>query len=95
MILGKVIGHVWATRKEESLNGLKFLVIKPIDHLGGADRPEITAADAVGAGIGGDTVMVVRGGSSARKVLQKDHCPLDAMVVGIVDEVDVDRTMNI
>ncbi len=93
MILGKVIGHVWATRKEESLNGLKFLVIKPIDHLGGADRPEITAADAVGAGIG-DTVMVVRG-SSARKVLQKDHCPLDAMVVGIVDEVDVDQTVDI
>ncbi len=93
MILGKVIGHVWATRKEESLNGHKFLVVKPIEHTSDIIRPEITAADAVGAGIG-DIVMIVQG-SSARKVFENEHCPLDAIIVGIVDEVDVDKLEGI
>lgn len=89
MIVGRVIGNVWATRKENTLNGLKLLVIKPIDHLTGLDRPEMVAADAVGAGIG-ETVLVVTG-SSARRSLNKEDCPIDAMVVGIVDEVEINR----
>lgn len=87
MIVGKVIGNVWATRKDQALNGLKFLVVKPIDHDSDMNRPELVAADSVGAGIG-ELVLVVTG-SSARRVLDKDQCPLDAMIVGIVDEVEV------
>ncbi len=93
MIVGRVIGNVWATRKENSLNGLKLLVIKPIDHLSGIERPEMVAADAVGAGIG-ETVLVVTG-SSARRALNKEDCPIDAMVVGIVDEVEINRNIEI
>lgn len=89
MIVGRVIGNVWATRKENALNGLKLLVIKPIDHLSNIERAELVAADAVGAGIG-ELVLVVTG-SSARNSLNKEHCPIDAMVVGIVDEVEIDR----
>ncbi|GAB6106651.1 EutN/CcmL family microcompartment protein [Fusibacter bizertensis] len=93
MIVGKVIGNVWATRKENALNGLKLLVIKPLDHYSGIDRAEMVAADAVGAGIG-DTVLVVTG-SSARRALDKEACPIDAMIVGIVDEVEIDRNIEL
>lgn len=92
MIVGRVIGNVWATRKENALNGLKLLVIKPIEHLSGVERPEMVAADAVGAGIG-ETVLVVTG-SSARRSLNKKDCPIDAMVVGIVDEVEINRQIE-
>jgi len=87
MIVGKVIGNVWATRKDPALNGLKLLVVKPIDHYTHNGRPEMVAADSVGAGIG-ELVLVVTG-SSARRCLGKDACPIDAMIVGIVDEVEV------
>ncbi len=93
MIIGKVIGNIWATRKDSGLNGLKLLVVKPIDHYSGIDRPELIAADSVGAGIG-ELVLVVTG-SSARCALEKNHCPIDAMIVGIVDEVEVDRNLEL
>ena len=93
MIVGKVIGNVWATRKDQALNGLKLLVVKPIDHYSGLELPELIAADSVGAGIG-ELVLVVTG-SSARRALGKEHCPLDAMIVGIVDEVEVDRHIEL
>lgn len=93
MIVGKVIGNVWATRKDSALNGLKLLVVKPLDHYSGTDRPELVAADAVGAGIG-EVVLVVTG-SSARRSLDKEQCPIDAMVVGIVDEVEIDKRIEL
>lgn len=101
MIIGKVIGNVWATRKEESLNGLKLLVIKPVDYSSiesdnegpSSDfvksRHEIVAADSVGAGIG-DLVLVVSG-SSARRGLHKTETAVDATVVGIIDEVEISQ----
>lgn len=89
MIIGEVIGNVWATRKEQTLSGLKMLVIKPIDHYSGASRPELVAADAVGAGVG--DVVLVATGSSARKALDRRECSVDATVVGIVDEVEISK----
>lgn len=99
MIIGKVIGNVWATRKEESLNGLKLLVIRPVEYSSIDSnekkiktdslklRHEIVAADCVGAGIG-DLVLVVSG-SSARRALHKTEIAVDATVVGIIDEVEL------
>lgn len=92
MIVAKVIGNVWATRKDPALNGLKLLIVKPIDHSSDHGRPEMVAADSVGAGIG-ETVLVVTG-SSARRCLGKESCPIDAMIVGIVDEVEVNAEMK-
>lgn len=92
MFVGKVIGNVWATRKDAALNGLKLLVVKPIDHYSDHGRPEMVAADSVGAGIG-ELVLVVTG-SSARRCLGKDACPIDAMIVGIVDEVEVNLDLK-
>lgn len=88
MKVAKVIGTIWSTRKEERLNGLKLLIVQPIDLRGGAnDRAPIVAADTIGAGIG-ETVLVV-GGSSARSAVDDMRIPVDASVVGIVDDQEL------
>ncbi|WP_372995952.1 EutN/CcmL family microcompartment protein [Lutispora sp.] len=90
MIMGKVIGNIWATRKEETLNGLKFLVVKPLDYGKESNAPAFIAIDVVGAGVG-ETVIVTKG-SSARKVMGKGDIPVDASIVGIIDMVEVEKT---
>ncbi|MEK6264989.1 MAG: EutN/CcmL family microcompartment protein [Clostridium sp.] len=89
MIIGKVIGNVWATRKDEKLNGLKFLVIEPPKSSTGQDSTIFVAADIVGAGIG-DNVLVTKG-SSARASLHIKDAPVDAVIVGIIDSLEVDE----
>lgn len=84
MIIGKVVGNLWATRKEESLNGLKLLIIKPM----GSEKETIVAVDKIGAG-NGDRVLIACG-SSARNVLDRKDTPVDATVVGIIDELEID-----
>ena len=88
MIICKVIGHVWATKKEESLGGMKLMVVREDDKRTGAS---FVAADIVGAGIG-EKVLVVSG-STARKALGSDDLPVDAAIVGIIDSLEVDRTV--
>lgn len=88
MIIGEVIGNVWATRKEESLNGFKFLVIKPIDYSSKKEGNTIVAVDSVGAGTG--EIVLVAKGSSARKIMGNIDAPIDATIIGIVDEVELD-----
>ena len=91
MIIGNVIGNVWATRKDDKLNGLKFLVVKPINYNSSKEAPVFVAVDSVGAGIG-ETVLVVKG-SSARVSLSDEAIPVDATIVGIVDTVDIDESV--
>ncbi len=89
MRVAKVIGNIWATRKEEKLSGLKLLLIQPINPLNGVcDHIPIVAADIIGAGVG-ETVLVVSG-SSARGAAGDMSIPVDATVVGIVDDQDID-----
>nr|WP_321465984.1 EutN/CcmL family microcompartment protein [uncultured Desulfobulbus sp.] len=90
MIVGNVVGNVWATRKEESLNGLKLMVVLPIDPVSGETRPCLVAADHVGAGVG-ETVLVTTG-SSARQAMGKSGVPVDASIVGIIDQVDIPKS---
>ncbi|MCG8684380.1 MAG: EutN/CcmL family microcompartment protein [Desulfobacterales bacterium] len=87
MIVGKVVGNVWATRKEETLNGLKFMIVVPDDPVNPGQRDSLVAIDQVGAGIG-ETVLVAQG-SSARKTVQHVDAPVDAAIVGIIDEMEV------
>lgn len=92
MILARVIGHVWSTRKEESLRGLKFLVVQPVTlsyREDGTPKLEETgnslvAADQIGAGE--DEIVMVAGGSSARQGLANNSIPIDATIVGIIDK---------
>ncbi len=89
MIMGKVVGNIWATRKDESLNGLKFLVIKPVEYEKEGKSKTFIAADAIGAGVG-ETVLVTKG-SSARWVFGNNSIPVDATIIGIIDIVEVEK----
>ncbi len=89
MIIGTVIGNVWATRKEEALNGLKLMVVQRLDLADGSKHESFVAVDCVGAGIG-ERVLVVCG-SSARKAMPSTSTPVDAAIVGILDEPKGDR----
>ncbi len=87
MIIGEVVGNVWATRKNESLNGLKLMVVKRVDSYKSTENERFVAVDFVGAGIG-DKVLVTTG-SSARIAMDNPDSPVDATIVGIIDEVEV------
>lgn len=83
MIIGKVVGSVISTRKNENLVGNKFLIIEPIKSMAHAgDR--LVAIDNVGAGIG--EVVLVATGSAARIGCGMESSPIDAAIVGIIDE---------
>ena len=87
MFLGKVVGTVWATRKDESLVGMKFQIVK---HVGLDYRVKdsfVVAVDTVQAGVG-DIVLVVSGSSSRQTELTKNK-PVDAVIMAIVDKLDV------
>lgn len=87
MLLAKVVGTVVATRKEQSLDGLKFLLLRTIDAEGEPSGPSVVAADAVGAGVG--EVVMYASGSSARQTVMTDKRPVDAVVMAIVDQWEV------
>lgn len=88
MIVARVIGNVWATRKEESLRGYKLLVVRQVDERAQMVGEPMVAVDLIGAGVG--ELVLVTTGSSARKIQSGEESPIDAAVVGIVDSMDVE-----
>lgn len=87
MFLGKVIGTVWSTKKDENLVGAKFLIVNELDlDLNEKDR-FVVAVDSVGAG-DGEVVLVATGSSSRQTEFTKDK-PVDAVIMAIVDKLDV------
>ncbi len=87
MLLAKVVGTVVASRKEESLIGLKFLLLRNADTDGKLSGAPVVAADAVGGG--GEGVGLYARGSSARQTVGTDKRPVDAVVMAIVDQWEV------
>lgn len=88
MQVGKVIGNIWATRKEQKLSGIKLLIVKPINYLDeNLNICPVIAADMIGAGVG-ETVLIVSG-SSARSATGDMSVPVDMAVVGIVDDKEI------
>ena len=83
MIICRVIGHVWATKKEERLEGLKLMVVREEDGPKGTEDKTYVAADVVGAGIG--ELVLVATGSAARIGCDAESSPIDAAIVGIID----------
>ncbi len=81
MIIGKVVGSVVSTRKNEKLIGSKFMIVETAAEMGETKR--LVAVDNVGAGIG-ETVLVATG-SAARIGCDQESAPIDAAIVGIVD----------
>ena len=92
MIIARVIGNVWATRKEENLNGLKLLVVQPIDSNNQPIRQELVVADRIGAGI--DDEVLITSGGAARYILTGSPLPIDAVVIGIIDSTEVRGETN-
>lgn len=88
MKVAKVIGNIWATRKEARLNGLTLLIVQELDVSDGAcTGAPFVAADVIGAGFG-ETVLVV-GGSSARGAAGDMSIPVDAAVTAIIDNFEL------
>lgn len=87
MNLAKVLGTVVATRKESSLDGLKFLLLGVMGPDGKATGASLVAADAVGAGAG--ELVLFATGSSARQTLATENRPCDAVVMAIVDSWEI------
>lgn len=87
MLLGKVIGTIWSTRKDEKLVGAKFLIVKELDLEKKLKDNFIIAVDSVGAGVG--EVVLFATGSSARQTSQTKNKPVDAVIMAIVDKLDI------
>lgn len=88
MRIAKVIGNIWSTRKDENLSGLKLLIVQPLNIIDGKhDKVPIIAADTIGAGVGERVIIV--SGSSARSAVGDMSIPVDATVVGIVDDQEI------
>lgn len=88
MIIGRIIGTVVCTRKDERLTPFKLLIVQPLDTSGKAIGNYLIAVDTVDAG-SQDRVLIVSG-SSARMTTQTKDCPVDAAIVGVVDTIDFD-----
>ncbi len=87
MILGKVIGTVWSTRKDENLVGAKFLIVRHLNLDYSPKDSTLIAVDSVGAGVG--EVVLVAQGSSARQTAFTKNKPIDAVIMAIVDKLDI------
>lgn len=87
MLLGRVAGTLVASRKEATMEGLKFLVIRQVDVDGSDTGGYVVAADAVGAGVG--EIVMFATGSSARQTEATRDRPCDAVVMAIVDTWEV------
>jgi microcompartment protein CcmK/EutM len=87
MILARVVGTVVATRKDERLVSHKLLLARPVDPKGQPEGGYLVAVDTVDAGFG-ELVLIVSG-SSARMASGMKDCPVDAVIVGIVDTVTI------
>lgn len=83
MIVGKVVGSVVSTRKSDNLIGQKFMIIEPVQHMKGSLN-QLVAIDNIGAGVG-EFVLVAQG-SAARIGCGLDAAPIDAAIVGIIDD---------
>lgn len=88
MKLGRVVGTVVASRKDEKLEGLRLYMVQDLS-LGITGRESfVVAVDSVGAGV--NEVVLYASGSSARQTRETDGRPVDAVIMAIVDTVEVD-----
>lgn len=89
MILGKVIGNVVSTVKNKTLEGFKLMLVKQADLSGNPFGKPLVAVDSVDAGEG-DLVLMLKEGGSAKIVLKRNKMPVNLVIVGVVDTVDLD-----
>ena len=89
MFLGKVVGTVWSTKKTPDLEGVRFLIVHPIDLDKEPTKNIVVVADRLGAGIG--EVVMCAYGKAARSAIGNQEMSIEAAVVGIIDRMDLDE----
>ena len=87
MFLARVVGHLWCTAKNASLEGKKLLVVQPLDPKLQPKGKPLVAVDSIGAGAG-EVVYYCRGREASFPWLPNDT-PTEATIVGIVDKVEI------
>ena len=91
MLLAKVIGNVWSTKKKDEISALRLLFVQPLGKDLKSDGNVLVAADEVGAGFG-EMVIVTQGAPAMQAFRKEALIPIDAVVVGIVDNIDMANT---
>ena len=87
MLIGKVVGSVVATRKDEKLENQKLLVVQVHDHTNKPKEQYVVAVDSVGAGQ--EDIVLYATGSSARQTTMTENKPCDAVIMAVVDSWDL------
>jgi microcompartment protein CcmK/EutM len=90
MFLGRVIGRLWSTAKNESLTGQRLLIVQPVTPEMQPSGKQVVCTDATGAGAG-ELIYWARA-KEASFALLPDEVPTDGTIVGIIDHLDVKRT---
>lgn len=88
MLLAWVKGHMVCTVKLDGFHGEKLLIVEPLDPTGNPDGSEIIACDRAGAGVG-DVVLLLQEGGSNRLITGKQHAPIEALIVAVIDRINV------
>ena len=92
MIFAKVIGTIVSSQKDENLNGKKLLLCKEVDHKGNPLSSYHVAVDAVQAGEG--SFVLLSYGSSARMTETTRNSPIDAVVIAIIDDIQITNSLK-
>jgi len=87
MILGRIVGTVVSSQKRPQFDGAKLLLVQPETPQGVVTGATLLAIDSVGAGVG-ERVIVVLEGRAAGEALGRKLAPVDAAIIGIVDQLD-------
>ncbi len=90
MQIARVVGTVVATQKNAKLEGTKLLLVQPLDPWGAPRGGAVLAIDSVDAGVG-DRVLLVQDGKAAIQALGRGVAAIDAAIVGVVDEVEIEE----
>jgi len=90
MTLARVVGTVVATQKHQKFEGAKLLLVQPVTLEDTPRGPVLLAVDSVGAGVNERVLLVIEGRAAAEAVGRKGT-PVDAAIIGIVDQVEVDE----
>ncbi|MEE8331441.1 MAG: EutN/CcmL family microcompartment protein [Acidimicrobiia bacterium] len=88
MKIGEVVGTVVSTVHDSALDGRRLLICDLLDLDGEPEGDYLLAVDAVGAGAG-EVVLILDEGSGARQILERDPAPIRAVVVGVIDDVEL------
>lgn len=93
MLLGKVIGNVVSTRKDDKLIGYKLLIVQQLDYKCVPIRYPMVAVDTVGAGVG-ELVLLSTGSSARYSSGERKESPIDLSIVGIIDYIEYDKGLE-